>query len=95
MLAQSQKIIPIVVPTIECINLNYSYPFNPKYLLTLDLSEETKVKISIRDKKDVLIRELVNQAIPTGYNRVFWNGKDNKGELVLYDVNVHICKQEK
>jgi hypothetical protein len=92
--AQSHKIIPIVVPTVECINLNYSYPFNPKYLLTLDISEETKVKISIYDKHEVLIRELVNQVMPTGHNTVFWNQKDLRGELVIDDVNIHICKLE-
>ncbi|MEE9573232.1 MAG: hypothetical protein V3W20_09305 [Candidatus Neomarinimicrobiota bacterium] len=90
----SQKMLPVVIPTAECINLKYSYPFNPKYILTLDLSEETKVKISIRDKNEVLIRELANQIMPPGLNKIFWDGKDNKGDSVLNDVNIHICKQE-
>ena len=90
----SQKIIPIVMPTVECINLKYSYPFNPKYILTLDLSEETKVKISIFDMNEKLIRELVNQIVPVGHNSIFWDGKDFKGELVIDDVYIHICKLE-
>ena len=43
----SKEIIPIVIPTVECTNLKYSSPFNPKYILTLNLTEETNVKISI------------------------------------------------
>ena len=90
----SHKIIPIVIPTIECINLNYSYPFNPKYLLTLDISDETKVKISIFDKNKELIRELVNQVMPVGHSSVFWDRKDSKGEIVTDDVDIHVCKLE-
>jgi len=90
----SHDIIPIVIPTDECINLNYSYPFNPKYLLTLDLSKETDVKISIFDKNKGLIRVLVNQAMPVGHSSVFWDRKDYKGELVIDDVDIHVCKLE-
>ncbi len=90
----SNDIIPIVIPTDECINLNYSYPFNPKYLLTLDLSKETDVKISIFDKNKGLIRILVNQTMPVGHSSVFWDRKDYKGELVIDDVDIHVCKLE-
>ncbi len=90
----SRKIIPIVIPTTECINLNYSYPFNTKYILTIDLSEETRVKISIFDKNEKLIRELVNQIVPVGHSSIFWDRKDSEGETVNEDVNIHICKQE-
>ncbi len=89
----TKKIIPIVIPTTECINLNYSYPFNPKYLLTLDLSEETKVKISVYNKDEKLIRNLVNQIVPAGHSSIFWDRKDSEGETVYEDVNIHICKQ--
>ena len=90
----SKKIIPIVIPTAECISLNYSYPFNPKYLLTLDLHEDTKVKISIYDKTEGLIRVLVNQVMTVGHSSVFWDRKDSKGEMVINDVDIHICKLE-
>jgi hypothetical protein len=91
----SHEIIPIVIPTVECLNLNYSYPFNPKYILTLDLSRETNVKISIFDKNEGLIRVLVNQVMPVGHSSVFWDRKDYKGDLVIDDVDIHICKLEK
>lgn len=90
----TKKIIPIVIPTVECINLNYSYPFNPKYLLTLDLHEDTKVKISVYNKNEKLIRNLVNQIVPGGHSSIFWDGKDSEGKTVNEDVNIHICKQE-
>jgi len=90
----SKEIIPIVIPTVECTNLKYSSPFNPKYILTLNLTEETNVKISILNMNEEPIRELVNRCFPVGLTKVFWDRRDDKGELVVDDFYIHICKLE-
>ena len=90
----SKKIIPIVIPTVECTNLKYSYPFNSKYILTVDLPEETNVKISILNMNEEPIRELVNRCFPVGLTKVFWDGRDDEGDVVEDDFYIHICKLE-
>lgn len=90
----SKEIIPIVIPTVECTNLKYSYTFNPKYILTVELTEETNVKISILNMNEEPLRELVNRCFPVGLTKVFWDRRDDKGKLVVDDFYIHICKLE-
>ena len=90
----SKEIIPIVIPTVECTNLKYSYTFNPKYILTVELTEETNVNISILNMNEEPIRELVNRCFPVGLTKVFWDRRDDKGDLVVDDFYIHICKLE-
>ena len=90
----SKKIIPITIPSDECLDLDYSYPFNPRFILTLDLSKKTKVKISIYDKNEIFIRDIADQILPAGHNSIFWDRKDYTGMLVNRDVYFHICRQK-
>ena len=67
-------------------------PFNPSTEINFLLAEPSSVTVSIYDNKGSLVRDLLDEYMPSGRNSVMWNGKNMKGEDVV--SGVYYCRIE-
>jgi len=65
---------------------NYPNPFNPETTLSFALKDAGRVKLRVFNLKGQLIRELVDQDLPSGYHKFIWNGRDQQGRPVASGV---------
>jgi len=61
---------------------NYPNPFNPETVIQYQISEVSKVSLSIFNIKGQLIKTLVDDIEQFGEHSVVWSGKDDNNDLV-------------
>lgn len=61
-------------------------PFNPSTRLTFSLAENGPVLLGIYDVSGRRVRELVNEPFPAGEHSVFWDGRNEAGQMVSSGV---------
>lgn len=64
----------------------YPNPFNPTVKFEFTLKEPGKVRLSIYDIRGHLIRDVVNEALPTGRYERTWQGEDRQGRQMASGV---------
>jgi hypothetical protein len=71
-------------PTSNKYNLfqNYPNPFNPGTHISFQLHEPAKVKITVYDLLGRQIKELTNTQYPDGKSEVYWDGTNDRNNLV-------------
>jgi hypothetical protein len=73
---------PLPDPLVDKLYQNYPNPFNPATTIRFSVARESHVKIVIYNLRGEYVRELVNEAKPTGRYTVLWDGKDSTGRMV-------------
>ena len=83
--------VPAFPPIPTENNLIYNYPnlFSSYTIIDYQLSEKTKVNLTIYDIRGKLITTLVNQEQIQGHYEVGWYGNDNSGNLAR--SGLYIC----
>lgn len=76
-------------PTENNLIYNYPNPFSSYTIIDYQLSEKTKVNLTICDIRGKLITTLVDQEQIQGHYSVEWNGTDNSGSWVR--SGIYIC----
>ena len=61
---------------------NYPNPFNPGTVVSYSVKEFGQVSLRIYNMMGKLVRTLVNNEQPSGEYKIFWDGKDEEGNLV-------------
>lgn len=61
---------------------SYPNPFNPNTTIRYSLLETGRVRLAIYDVTGRLVRTLLDGVRNAGDQRVFWDGKDDRGSLV-------------
>jgi len=64
----------------------YPNPFNSTVTIDFSLGEASRVKLAIYDAAGRRVRRLVSAVRPSGYHRVFWDGRDEAGALTASGV---------
>lgn len=89
------------IPDLFKISQNYPNPFNSSTTINYHLAEDGQVSIKIFNVRGEEIRTLVNEFKRADYYTVHWNGKDEKGNLIvsgvyLYQIQAgkHICTKK-
>ncbi|UCH11383.1 MAG: T9SS type A sorting domain-containing protein, partial [Fidelibacterota bacterium] len=67
------------IPDEYALKANYPNPFNPTTTIVYGLPDAGVVSLKIYDLTGKLIRTLVEEALPAGYHRAVWDGKDASG----------------
>jgi hypothetical protein len=65
---------------------NYPNPFNPQTKIEYALSRDADVKLTIYNILGEKIKMLVDEHQTAGYKKVYWDGRDQKGEEVASGV---------
>lgn len=60
---------------------NYPNPFNPSTNIKFELTDNAKTEVTIYNVKGQLVKKLLDGFLKKGTNEVFWDGKDNNGQL--------------
>ena len=71
------------------LNQNYPNPFNPTTTISFVLPETAHVNVSVFDVDGRLVRTLVDETLPDGFNETTWDGKDTKGNRVSSGVYLY------
>ena len=61
---------------------NYPNPFNPITTISFIIIEPQKINLSVYSINGALIKELINDYIPTGAHNIVWNGLGKNGTMV-------------
>jgi flagellar hook capping protein FlgD len=85
----SQHEIPQINLT-KCTN--YPNPFNPETVISFQLSEDSKVVLSIYNIKGQLVRTLVNETKSAGEHNTIWNGRDFNQKTVSSGIYLYKLK---
>ncbi|MGB2697833.1 MAG: T9SS type A sorting domain-containing protein [Candidatus Zixiibacteriota bacterium] len=70
---------PSTAPTSFTLLNNYPNPFNASTVILYSLPQATDVKLEIFNLLGQKVRVLVDEHQNTGYKKVIWDGKDDKG----------------
>ena len=64
------------------LDQNYPNPFNPGTTIHYSVKKFGQVKLAVYNILGKLVRTLVNNEQPAGEYKIFWDGRDEKGNLV-------------
>jgi hypothetical protein len=71
---------------------NYPNPFNPSTKIEFSLSERAQVKLEIYDITGRRVKKLLDEALPSGFWSVVWEGEDDSGVEVASGVYFYRLK---
>jgi hypothetical protein len=69
-------------PSKASLGHNYPNPFNPSTTIPFSLTVESHVNLRIYDVTGRMVRTLLNERRPAGYQQARWDGRDNNGTMV-------------
>jgi len=65
----------VCMPVVSSLT-NYPNPFNPKTVISFDISENADVKLDIYNSKGQKVNTLLNKTLQRGKHQIVWDGKD-------------------
>jgi hypothetical protein len=68
---------------------NYPNPFNPETIIEYRVPKRGRVELNIYNMLGQKIRTLVNDDMPAGTYQVFWNGRDDSGNMVATGIYLY------
>jgi hypothetical protein len=71
---------------ITALDPNYPNPFNPSTTVRYSLETRQHVRIAVYDVRGGLVRVLVDETRPAGYQKIAWYGQDLRDERVASGV---------
>jgi len=83
------------LPKVFSLRQNYPNPFNPSTTIQYEIpeqdNEETKVlvRLNIYSIRGRLVRTLVDEEKKSGFHKVQWDGRDERGELVSSGIYLY------
>ncbi|MDZ7372904.1 MAG: T9SS type A sorting domain-containing protein [candidate division KSB1 bacterium] len=77
------------VPAEFALEQNYPNPFNPRTAIVFALPKEDHVRLTVHDATGRLVRALVDQSLPAGQHRVWFDGHDANGKPVASGVYLY------
>lgn len=80
-----------IIPSFA-LDQNYPNPFNPKTVIEYSLRTPAHISLRIYNVRGQLTRILVNQDQNTGINKIYWDGKDEKGREVSAGIYFYRLK---
>ncbi len=81
---------PEGIPTRTGLTLTRPNPFQPSTTIQYALAKPVHVRMVIYDVAGRVVRTLVNEDRPAGYQSVIWNGRDDRGASV--PSGIYFCR---
>jgi len=94
MVSRSNLSLALISETPASFSLlqNYPNPFNPETNIQFQLPEAAEVQLKIYNLLGQEVRTLVNENHEAGFHTVYWDGKNNNGDLVASGVYVYVIR---
>ena len=80
------------IPTIMALYQNYPNPFNPTTSIRYDIPVISKVNLKIYNSIGQEVKILVDQVQMPGEKLVVWDGRDNKGRVIVSGLYLYRLK---
>jgi hypothetical protein len=90
--AVESEVMAVGAPGVVGLTQNVPNPFNPATTIAYNLTENTHATLRIYDIKGRLVRTLVNDTRPPGYNETSWDGLNEAGGPAA--SGVYFCRLE-
>jgi len=74
-----------LIPKIDNLNISPN-PFNPETTIFFNTESECNIELTIYNLKGQKIKYLTSKPFPAGNHSVFWNGKDDSGQVVVSGI---------
>jgi hypothetical protein len=71
------------------VRQNYPNPFNPSTTIEYQLPERSEVSLVVYNTLGQKIRTLLNHTVEAGFQRVTWDGRDDKGQTVSSGIYIY------
>ena len=71
-----------VLPVAIALEQNYPNPFNPTTIIGFNLTEASRVRLTVFDVAGRRVATLLDKPMPAGHHQVTWNGTDDTGRSV-------------
>jgi len=84
--SRSNRVELAALPETFSLAQNYPNPFNAQTVVEYALPEQSKVRLIIYNLMGQVVRRLVDENQPAGYQRVIWNGRNEFGAEVSSGV---------
>ena len=81
-------------PSSFALKQNYPNPFNPTTIIKYQLSAASDVELAVYNQLGQEVRKLIKERQPSGAYQIEWNGRDNRGKLVVSDVYLYRLKAD-
>ncbi len=75
-----------LVPSVFSLSQNYPNPFNPTTRMQIGVPEASHVTVKVYDILGQLVKTLVNDDRPEGYQTITWDGTSDAGRAVASGV---------
>jgi len=86
--------VEIKVPVSFSLSQNHPNPFNSKTAIEYSLPRETDVKIAIYNILGQRVKTVLDQRQTSGHQRIFWDGKNEKGKTVSSGIYFYRMETE-
>lgn len=77
------------------LSQNYPNPFNPQTSIRYALPQDAQVRLIIYNILGKKVKTLVDELQSAGYKTAWWDGKDEKGDLVASGVYLYRLEADK
>jgi hypothetical protein len=81
LLMQAEEDVPIVGPSEFSLAQNAPNPFGEGTRIRFSVPRESDVRIEVFDATGRRVRTLLEETVPAGYHRVYWDGMDDRGRM--------------
>jgi hypothetical protein len=71
-----------LLPLEYALDQNYPNPFNPTTTIKYQITQDSKVTLTIYNVQGQVVRTLVNDNVAAGFQSVTWNGTNDMGQTV-------------
>jgi FlgD Ig-like domain len=78
-----------LIPSEYALDQNYPNPFNPSTTIKYQLTQDSKVNLTIYNLQGQVVRTLVNDNVAAGFQSISWNGKNEMGQTVATGMYVY------
>ena len=85
-------VIKVAAPGAVALAQNVPNPFNPATTIAFNLPEDMHARLDIYDVKGRLVRTLLDETRPAGYNEAEWDGLNQSGDPAA--SGVYFCRLE-
>lgn len=78
-----------LMPTEYALDQNYPNPFNPSTTIKYQLTEDSKVNLTVYNLQGQAVRTLVNDNVAAGFQSITWNGRNDMGQTVATGMYIY------
>ncbi len=83
-----------ILPRFFSLCQNYPNPFKIRTIIKYGIPKKCHISINVYDSMGRLVRTLIDETKEPGYYKIFWDGKDNRGQRLPCGIYFYRMENE-